>query len=255
MKYLPIFLQINGENCLVVGGGTVAARKTATLMRAGGKVTVLAPELGTEISALVAEGRVMYRNKHFAEDDVTGFRVVISATNHRDVNTAVYEAATRRCIPVNVVDCPELCTFIFPAIVDRSPVVIAISTGGASPVLARVIRTRLEQVLPPAYGRLAAWAETFRNRVKETLTHPDVRRRFWEQTLQGPVADLVLTGHEEEAEQQLIKLMDSTRQQAATAITGFVTLVGAGPGVEVDEVGTNAGHRNDDLHEGPGVAG
>jgi uroporphyrin-III C-methyltransferase/precorrin-2 dehydrogenase/sirohydrochlorin ferrochelatase len=230
MNFLPIFLKLAGQPCLVVGGGEVAARKAASLLGAGAAVTVLAPELGTALAALAAAGRVVHRRKGFESLDVDGFRLVVSATDRREVNAAVSAAAERAGVPVNVVDCPELCSFVFPAVVDRSPVVVAVSTGGASPVLARLIRAQLERAIPAAYGRLAELAEKFRSRVKAAVREPSRRRLFWERTLGGPVAELVFAGREEEAERRLEGWLASAEQAPEAAGRGFVSLVGAGPG-------------------------
>jgi uroporphyrin-III C-methyltransferase/precorrin-2 dehydrogenase/sirohydrochlorin ferrochelatase len=230
VKYLPVFLNIEGRACLVVGGGEVAVRKVASLRRSGGRVTVLSPDLCAALAGLRADGKIEHRAKTFEPADVAGFRLVISATDRRDVNEAVAAAAEARGIPVNVVDCPELCSFIFPAIVDRSPVVIAVSTGGASPVLARLVRARLESALPAAYGRLAELAERFRTRVKTAIRDATRRRLFWERNLQGPVAELVFSGREAEAEARLEALVQAESSGAASAPGGFVSLVGAGPG-------------------------
>jgi uroporphyrin-III C-methyltransferase/precorrin-2 dehydrogenase/sirohydrochlorin ferrochelatase len=228
MNFLPIFLKLAGKRCLVIGGGEVAARKVETLLRAGGDVTVLSPELGGTLAPWVDEGRIAHIRKAFEPADVADFHLAVSATDRRDVNEAVSRAAGQRGIPVNVVDCPELCSFIFPAIVDRSPVVIAVSTGGASPVLARLVRARLESALPAAYGKLAELAEKFRQRVKEAVREPSRRRRFWERALQGTVADLVFAGREPEAERCLDAMILTEGQERDAG--GFVSLVGAGPG-------------------------
>jgi uroporphyrin-III C-methyltransferase/precorrin-2 dehydrogenase/sirohydrochlorin ferrochelatase len=228
MNFLPIFLKLAGKRCLVIGGGEVAARKVETLLRAGGDVTVLSPELGGTLAPWVDEGRIAHIRKAFEPADVADFHLAVSATDRRDVNEAVSRAAGQRGIPVNVVDCPELCSFIFPAIVDRSPVVIAVSTGGASPVLARLVRARLESALPAAYGKLAELAEKFRQRVKETVREPSRRRRFWERALQGTVADLVFAGREPEAERCLDEMIRVEGHERGAG--GFVSLVGAGPG-------------------------
>ncbi len=230
MKYLPIFLRLAGQPCLVVGGGEVAARKVNALLRAGARVTVVSPALVEELSALAESGRIAVRRKLFGSADLKASRLVISATNRRSVNEAVAAAAQARDIPVNVVDCPELCTFIFPAIVDRSPVVIAISTGGASPVLARLVRARLEAALPAAYGRLAGLAEAARQRVKAALPDARRRRRFWESVLQGGLAELIFAGRDDEAERHFDRLLAAEAAGRADARMGFVSLVGAGPG-------------------------
>jgi uroporphyrin-III C-methyltransferase/precorrin-2 dehydrogenase/sirohydrochlorin ferrochelatase len=229
MNYLPIFMKLSGQRCLVIGGGEVAARKVGALLRAQGSVTVISPELGAELSAWVQDQRVTHIRKTFDPADIDGFNLVISATNRRDVNESVAASARARNIPVNVVDCPELCSFIFPAIVDRSPVVIAVSTGGASPVLARLVRARLETALPAAYGRLANLAESGRLRVKKAIPDATRRRRFWESTLQGGLADLIFSGRDDEAQLHFDRLLESESSETAQGV-GFVSLVGAGPG-------------------------
>lgn len=228
MKYLPIFLSLAGKRCLVVGGGDVAARKVDLLLRTAGQVTVLSPEICPALAALIAEGRIGHRRKSFEAEDLTDVHVVIAATGLREVNEAIALAAERRRILVNVVDSPELCSFIFPSIVDRSPVVIAVSSGGASPVLARLVRARLEILIPAAYGRLAELAEAFRVRVRSLIGDATRRRHFWEQVLRGPVAELVFAGREAEAEARLTEFIETGGRSSAGC--GMVSLVGAGPG-------------------------
>jgi uroporphyrin-III C-methyltransferase/precorrin-2 dehydrogenase/sirohydrochlorin ferrochelatase len=227
VEVLPAFLVIRHRRCLVVGGGSVAARKVELLLRAEGWVTVVAPTLCAPLAELHAEGRISYRVAHFHPDDLEGCVLAIAATNDNTVNRQVSELCQARGLPVNVVDQPALCSFIMPAIVDRSPVLIAVSTGGASPVLARLLRGRLESLIPATYGRLAALAARFRERVQQRLP-ADQRRAFWEKVLQGPVAELVFSGRETAAETALAAALE---QGAATVPTvGEVYLVGAGPG-------------------------
>jgi uroporphyrin-III C-methyltransferase/precorrin-2 dehydrogenase/sirohydrochlorin ferrochelatase len=230
MDYLPVFLNLKGEPCLVVGGGEVAARKAGMLLKAGAKVSVVAPDLGAELAAEAQAGRVLWLQKPFVDGDLDGFRLAVAATDDQKVNSRVSAAAQARHLPVNVVDQPALCTFIFPAIVDRSPVIAAVSSGGASPVLARVLRMRLETLIPPGYGRLAALAERFRARVKHAVRDAGTRRRFWEAIMQGPVAELVLAGRDAEAETRLEQTLAATAVAAAGPAVGMVHLVGAGPG-------------------------
>ena len=226
MDYLPLFFKLTGQPCLVVGGGEVAARKTATLRQVGGLVTVVSPQLTETLADLSVQHKIEWNKKSFTPDDVDGFKLVIGATSNRSVNEQVFQAAQARNIPVNVVDCPELCSFIFPAIIDRSPIVAAISSGGASPVLARLLRIKLEALIPPEYGSLARLAERFRQQVKRAIADVESRRRFWEDALQGDVADLALAGREEEAAIKLEQhLLDNSGKK-----TGMVFLVGAGPG-------------------------
>jgi uroporphyrin-III C-methyltransferase/precorrin-2 dehydrogenase/sirohydrochlorin ferrochelatase len=229
MDFLPIFVNIRDQPCLVIGGGEIAARKTGMLLRAKAQVTVVSPELGTELTQHLIHSRITHRIKRFEPDDLKGFRLVISATNDRDVNIAVAAAANRIHLPVNVVDDPELCSFIFPAIVDRHPVLIAVSTGGASPVLARLIRAQLEQWIPATYGQLASLAETARHRVKTLLPDGRQRRLFWEQALKGRIAQLTFAGQHQEAEQSLYRLLEQEASDTKQK-EGFVSLVGAGPG-------------------------
>ena len=230
MNFLPIFLKLSQQPCLVVGGGEVAARKVNILMRAGGHVTVVSPQIKGSLTELAEAGAIRFIHKPFEASDLDGFQLVVSATDRHAVNAAVAEAARARGLPVNVVDCPELCSFIFPSIVDRSPVVIAVSTGGTSPVLARLVRARLETLLPAAYGNLARLAEAFRQRVRQALPEGGQRRRFWEKALSGEVADLMFSGREDAATQRFTALLNQAAGHGEGRAAGFVSLVGAGPG-------------------------
>ena len=225
MRHLPAFLDIAGRTCLVVGGGEVAARKVALLERAGGRVRVISPELVPSLSRGVAAGRIQCVSDKFTADHMTDAAVVIAATGNRGINAQVSWEARRRNIPVNVVDEPALCTFQFPAIVDRDPVLIAISTGGTSPVLARWVRRRIEGMLPAALGRLARLADRWRPAARERLTSVETRKRFWENVFDGPIAQLALDGRDDDADRALRHDLDRTGPAP-----GAVYLVGAGPG-------------------------
>jgi uroporphyrin-III C-methyltransferase/precorrin-2 dehydrogenase/sirohydrochlorin ferrochelatase len=226
VDFLPIFLRIRDRPCLVVGGGAVAARKVELLLQAGGRVTVVAPELGEALQSLHQADRIGYRPAAFSPADLEGCLLVIAATDDPVVNRQVSELCQARAIPVNVVDRPELCSFIMPAIIDREPVLIAVSTGGSSPVLARLLRGRLESLIPAAYGRLATLVAGFRERVKQCIPAPQ-RRAFWEQVLQGPIAELVLSGREGAAREALTEALQRGGEPPPL---GEVYLVGAGPG-------------------------
>ena len=228
MEYLPIFIQIKHRPCLVVGGGSIAARKVALLRKAQADVTVVSPELCDELQTLKQENLIKHQSREFEDTDLEECVVVIAATDQRPVNQRVSELAHALRLPVNVVDNPDLCSFIMPSIIDRSPVVIAVSTGGSSPVLARLIRTKLEGSIPAAYGRLAKLVEGFRDKVKTAFPSVESRRAFWETILEGKVAELVFTGHEDEAQQVLDKAIDT--QSEKPEMPGEVFLVGAGPG-------------------------
>jgi len=225
MNFLPIFLNIREQSCLVVGGGTTAARKVETLLRANGSVTVVAPKLSDQLSQWAAEKRITHRQAYFAPSDLKNCILVIAATNDKAVNEQISKLAQAQGTPVNVVDQPELCRFIMPSIIDRSPVQIAVSSGGASPVLARLLRARLETMVPAAYGKLADFVASFRGKVKQRLSFTE-RRRFWERVLQGPIAEMCLSGHTEAATEALEDLIEKTDSTSY----GEVYLVGGGPG-------------------------
>ncbi len=225
MDFLPIFYALKGRRCLVVGGGEVAARKVELLRRAGGRVTVVAPALDGRLATLAEAGGIEHLARPFAEADLEGMTLVIAATDDRAVNEAVAGAAGARGLPVNVVDAPELCSFILPSIIDRSPIVVAVSSGGRSPVLARLLRARLETLVPAGYGRLASFLHGFRERVREALPGLGARRRFWERLIDGPLAEMVFTGREAQAREVLEKALARPDEPG-----GMVALIGAGPG-------------------------
>ncbi|PVV05482.1 MAG: siroheme synthase, partial [gamma proteobacterium symbiont of Ctena orbiculata] len=166
MDFFPIFLDLKKRPCLVVGGGSIAERKTALLLRSGAEVTLISPDLCHNLTTWRDMGRYTHLERAFRDEDLNGQHLAIAATNDPAVNRRVAEIAESLRIPVNVVDQPALCSFIVPSIIDRSPVVAAVSTGGASPVLARLIRSRLESLIPAGYGRLAELCNRFRQRVK-----------------------------------------------------------------------------------------
>nr|VFJ47373.1 MAG: uroporphyrin-III C-methyltransferase / precorrin-2 dehydrogenase / sirohydrochlorin ferrochelatase [Candidatus Kentron sp. DK] len=228
MNLLPIFLNVEGRSCLVIGGGEVAARKVALLLQAGASVTVVAPDPGRSAAELGKEGRIEIRARAFSPEDLADRYLVIAATDDHALNERVARLAHERSIPVNVVDKPALCSFIVPSVIDRSPVVVAVSTGGASPVLARIIRARLETLVPAAFGKLAELAAEFRDKVKAHFSHPPDRRIFWEKVLQGPIAEMVFSGKEDAARDALNEALEA--ETGAPRGTGEVYLVGGGPG-------------------------
>jgi uroporphyrin-III C-methyltransferase/precorrin-2 dehydrogenase/sirohydrochlorin ferrochelatase len=228
MKFLPIFLDVVDRPCLVVGGGEVAARKVKQLLNAEGRVRVLAPDLCPALHELLTEGHIDQITSELSTDLLADCVVVIAATDDPAVNEKVSSLAQSRRIPVNVVDNPELCSFIMPSVVNRDPVQIAISTGGASPVLARLLRARLETMIPAAYGRLAELMREFRDEVKRRFPTTQERRRFWEQILQGPVAEMLFAGQDRAALEVLGRQLNESGVNMIPA--GEVYLVGGGPG-------------------------
>ena len=229
MDYLPLFYQLKEQRCLVVGGGEIASRKAAMLRRAGAHVRVVAPDISKAMQGLLdKDSQSEVQQRPYTDSDMSGVLLAIAATDDNVLNAQVSKDARARNIPVNVVDNPDLCTFILPSIVDRSPIVMAVSSGGQSPVLARMIRAKLESTIPASYGRLAYLVGKFRDKAKSKFSDVNQRRGFWEEVLTGPIAEFVFAGKEQEAEQMLDRQLSS--ETGAKPAVGEVYLVGAGPG-------------------------
>ncbi len=226
MDFLPLFHNLRGRRVLVVGGGEIALRKARLLAEAGATLRVVAPRIEPGLRSLVEQGGGELILRCYREADLYGCVLVIAATDDDQLNARVSGDAYARNLPVNVVDAPELCSVIFPAIVDRSPLMVAVSSGGDAPVLTRLMRARLETLIPSAYGRLAGLAQKFRGAVKQRFADVQQRRVFWEEVFQGPVAEQVLAGRDVEAERLLADKLAGSREREL----GEVYLVGAGPG-------------------------
>ena len=226
MNYLPIFIDIKQKPCLVVGGGDIAYRKISLLIKANAQVSCIAKEACSNIIALADENKITLIQRNFEPTDVGSQRLIISATDNKQLNAEVSELANSANIPVNVVDSPDLCSFIVPSIVDRSPIVIAISSAGKAPVLARLIRAKLESTIPHAYGKLAEIAGSFRDKVKSKFDNIEDRRYFWEKVFSGVIAEKVFAGKADEAKVDIQAQLDNTNSSE----TGEVYLVGGGPG-------------------------
>ena len=221
-------MDIHGLDCLIVGGGEVATRKVALLLDAGANITVMAPKLSKALNQWQKEQKVIYKNCSFdAGTDISHYRIVIAATDNMHINHIISQKACAGNALVNVVSNPNEGTFVIPSIVDRGPVQIAISTGGASPVLARLLRGKLESTIPAAYGRLAALAEEFREKVKTRFDSVIRRRKFWEKVFEGRVSELLFAGKDADARRILQDILDADDSRI---IQGEVYLVGAGPG-------------------------
>ncbi|MFZ5959468.1 siroheme synthase CysG [Pseudomonas knackmussii] len=226
MDSLPLFHILRGRRVLLVGGGEVALRKARLLDSAGAVLRVVAPQVHSELRELVEQGGGELLERRYAEGDLGNCVLVIAATDDEPLNAQVSRDAHVRSVPVNVVDSPALCSVIFPAIVDRSPLLVAVSSGGDAPVLARLLRAKLETWIPSTYGQLAGLASRFREAVKQRLPDLQQRRQFWEEVFQGPVAERALSGQPAEAERLLVEKLAGGQADAR----GEVYLVGAGPG-------------------------
>lgn len=227
MDFLPLFHNLEGRHVLIVGGGAVALRKASLLVTVGAKLHVIAEHIKPELIELLANHKGSYAEQAYQSIALNKYVLVIVATNNPQLNKQIADQARQSNVAVNVVDNLQLSSVIFPAIIDRSPIMIAVSTGGGSPVLARLLRTKLESLLPNNYAKLAMLAKKFRDKVKSHFTHPEQRRIFWEKILQGPVAEQALAGQLQQAEQQLQNLLDNCQD---TSPQGEVYLIGAGPG-------------------------
>jgi len=229
MDYFPLFARIENSPCLVAGGGSVAERKVRQLLRAGADVTVCAPAIKPGLRLLAANNdRLHLSEREFTAVDLDGAIFSVAATNDDAVNRQVAAAAKTAGILCNVVDNRELSTAILPAVVDRSPLIVAVSSSGEAPVLATQIRQRIEKDLAPRMGDLALFMGRLRDRVKSVIAHPDARRIFWQSLLDSPVAQLILDSRVAEAEVGFTELLDRAQSGGESSGMGFI--VGAGPG-------------------------
>lgn len=247
MNTFPLFFKLDNQPILIVGGGEVAQRKADLLARAGACITIVATDITHEIQELLAEGIASGRHtlvhEKYDKKWLVGKRIIIAGTDNEALNHQVQADAKALNIPVNVVDTPPLCDFIFPAIVDRNPIVIGISSNGKAPVLARLLRARLETLIPQGYGNLAKLAGEMRADVKSKIPTLTGRRQFWERAFEGRVSELMFAGRDKEAKQALEDSLAETEQQLIsskdkqevgttkkTKTSGEVYIVGAGPG-------------------------
>lgn len=229
MDYLPIFADLKQRPVLIVGGGDVAARKVSLLQRAGAEIRIVAQSLSPELEQQRQQGRVLWLGKTFDPQQLDDVFLAIAATDDNALNAAVFAEADKRRVLANVVDDQPRCSFIFPSIIDRSPLVVAVSSSGQAPVLARLLREKLEALLPASLGQMAQVAGRWRGQVKQRLASIGERRRFWENTFGGRFATLVANGQTAQAERQLEQDLHRFAAGDEGAL-GEIALVGAGPG-------------------------
>ncbi|CUZ11527.1 Siroheme synthase [Serratia marcescens] len=229
MDYLPIFADLKQRPVLVVGGGDVAARKVDLLQRAGAEIRIVAQSLSPELEQQRQQGQLLWLGTTFDPQQLDDVFLAIAATDDNALNAAVFAEADKRRVLANVVDDQPRCSFIFPSIIDRSPLVVAVSSSGQAPVLARLLREKLEALLPASLGQMAQVAGRWRGQAKQRLASIGERRRFWEKAFGGRFATLVANGQTAQAERQLEQDLQSFAAGDEGA-QGEIALVGAGPG-------------------------
>ncbi len=225
MDHFPVFLNLRNRRALLIGGNALAARKAALIAKSDARITVLADNFSAAMLALAQENpRLELLTQSFSNEHLNNTALVLAATDDEALNHRVFTAAEARGIPVNVADCPELCSYILPAIVDRAPVIVAVSTGGRSPVLARAVKALLERALPQTLGAFAELLQRWRAPVAAAIANPQRRRRFWEQLINGPIAQQTLSGDCADAEQIITAALAG---ESGAPVSGSLVLVGA----------------------------
>jgi len=228
MKYYPLFFKLENKRCLVVGGGKIALRRAKGLLAAGAIIDVLASTIGEHLKELIADTQGRLFETEFSVDLLTdNYALIIAATDNPSVNQAVADYAQQHAIPLNRVDEPSQCDFIFPSVIDRSPLTIAVSNSGSSPVLSKILKQQIEQFVPKAYGELSSFVGKHRSQVKQALPNVQQRSAFWQSVLQGNIAEAFLSGKRQQANELLDEALVSPEQFMQQ---GEVYLIGAGPG-------------------------
>ena len=230
MDHLPIFLNVDGKRTLIVGKGVSAARKADLLLRAGSDQTIVTPQLGEELSQLAETYSFKHQATAVTAADLDGCMIVFGCDEDDSLNQNLRKLAHEAGIPVNVSDKTEDCDFIMPALVDRTPLLIAISSGGTSPLLVRMLKARFETTIPAAYGKLAEFAGSYRDRIKKLIPNMTRRRRFWEAMVSGPVAEHLFSSQLEQAASLMESNLVDAAREGDQPPPGEVYLVGTGPG-------------------------
>jgi len=204
MKYFPIYLDAKHINAMIIGGGEVAARKIDLLLKSTTNITIMSETLNGSVERLVNVHQLTWLKHNYKPGHLDRCNIVIAATDCSEVNSAVAAESTDLKLLTNVVDQPELCNYITPAIIDRAPMIIAMSSSGSAPILLRMLREQIEKTLPYGYGKLADFSFKFRDHVKARVKSIRDRRSFWERTLRGSIGQAILEGRTTQAERQLI---------------------------------------------------
>jgi len=230
LDHLPIFFNVKGKRALVVGGGTLAARKADLLLRAGCELNVVATSLDDDFARLLTDRQIEHSSQDLCAADLDGCVIAFGASSDDSINQQLHQLAVAAGVPVNVSDRPEYCDFVMPALVDRSPLLVAIGSGGTTPLLTRMLKARFETSIPASYGRLAEFAGSYRDRVKDSVPDITRRRRFWETMIDGPIAEHLFSGQEEQATALMNSLLEDAAAEGDQPPRGEVYLVGTGPG-------------------------
>jgi siroheme synthase-like protein len=226
MKYFPIYLDANYINAMIIGGGEVAARKIDLLLKSTTNITIMSETLNSSVERLVNLHQLTWLKHNYQPGHLNHYNIVIAATDSNEVNGAVAAESNQLKILTNVVDQPELCNYITPAIIDRAPMIIAMSSSGSAPILLRMLREQIEKTLPNGYGKLADFSFKFRDHVKARVKSIRDRRTFWERTLRGSIGQAILAGNTTQAEQQLI----ASLQQQTPPPEGEIVFIHTGDG-------------------------
>jgi len=194
MKYYPVFLDLRRRSCLVIGGGSVAERKTLSLLEAGADVTVVSPALTAKLQNLSSAGKITHRKKHFDENDVAGAFLVFAATDSPEANTSAAQLCRKKKLLVNVASPPGESSFIVPSVVERGDLLIAVSTSGASPALSKKVRQELEKTYGPEYEQLLTWLSAIRKRLLDEVPDETERKKIFQTIVDSDVLDLLRQG-------------------------------------------------------------
>ena len=228
MSYLPLYIDTSGKKCLIIGGGKVASRKLVPILKSKMHVTMISPEIHNEILEFVKDkDNFEYHSREFLDKDITDQFLIVAATNNKEVNALAVKIAIKKNILINMAENSESGNTLIPSVVDRDPIKIAISSGAASPILTRLVKTKLETVIPYSFSKLALIMIEYRSKVKKTYEKILDRRNFWEAFLEGPISEMILSGHIDKAKKALD---DSLKQKKLPNQVGEVYLVGSGPG-------------------------
>ena len=228
MSYLPLFIDVTGKKCLVVGGGKVASRKLIPILSTNMIVTLISPDIIDEIHQASNEHKnLKIIKRKFNNEDIEDQFLIVAATNDTKINKEIAKISKEKNILINMAEDSISGNTLIPSVVDRDPIKIAVSSGAASPILTRLVKTKLETVIPYSFSKLAEFMMEYRSVVKKTFSKISERRNFWEIFLDGPISEMVLSGHVDKAKKAIEK---SLEEKVMLEKTGEVYLVGAGPG-------------------------